>query len=87
MNHLLRGHAPLTDAAWKAVDDEATARLTTNLAARKVVDFAGPHGWEYSATRLGGVGALASPAAPGLVHGDDHIALGHPVEELVQQHD
>ncbi|SNQ49451.1 conserved hypothetical protein [Frankia canadensis] len=66
MNHLLRGHAPLTDAAWKAIDDEAKARLTTNLAARKVVDFAGPHGWEYAATALGRVEDLPSPPADGV---------------------
>ncbi len=79
MNHLLRGHAPLTDAAWKAVDDEAKARLTTNLAARKVVDFAGPHGWEYSATPLGRVSALASPPAPGVRAGLRRV---QPVIEL-----
>ena len=28
-------------------------RLTPALAARKLVDFAGPHGWEHSATNLG----------------------------------
>ncbi|THJ74838.1 family 1 encapsulin nanocompartment shell protein [Candidatus Frankia alpina] len=79
MNHLLRGHAPLTDAAWKAVDDEAKARLTTNLAARKVVDFAGPHGWEYSATPLGRVGSLSSPPADGV---QARVRKVQPVIEL-----
>jgi uncharacterized linocin/CFP29 family protein len=53
VNHLLRRLAPLTDANWKLVDDEAYARCTPALAARRVVDVTGPHGWEYSATNLG----------------------------------
>ena len=35
------------------LDDEARERLTPALAARKLVDFSGPHGWDYSATNLG----------------------------------
>jgi uncharacterized linocin/CFP29 family protein len=66
MNHLLRGHAPLTDAAWKVVDDEARTRLTTNLAGRKLVDFAGPHGWEYSATALGRTVAVSAAPSDGV---------------------
>jgi uncharacterized linocin/CFP29 family protein len=53
MNHLLRSLAPLSDSAWKLLDDEARERLTAALAARKLVDFSGPHGWEHSATNLG----------------------------------
>jgi uncharacterized linocin/CFP29 family protein len=53
MNHLLRSHAPITDSAWELLDGEARGRLKAALAARKVVDFAGPHGWEHSATNLG----------------------------------
>nr|MDT0664204.1 family 1 encapsulin nanocompartment shell protein [Micromonospora sp. DSM 115978] len=66
MNHLLRGHAPITQAAWAAIDDEAKARLTTNLAARKLVDFSGPHGWAYSATTLGRTTPVASPPSNGV---------------------
>ena len=53
MSHLLREHAPITETAWAEIDDEARERLTPALAARKLVDFAGPHGWEHSATNLG----------------------------------
>ena len=53
MSHLLREHAPITEASWSLIDDEARERLTPALAARKLVDFAGPHGWEHSATNLG----------------------------------
>jgi uncharacterized linocin/CFP29 family protein len=54
-NHLLRPHAPISDSNWKLIDDEARERLAPALAARKLVDFSGPHGWDYSATNLGRV--------------------------------
>jgi uncharacterized linocin/CFP29 family protein len=53
MSHLLREHAPITQTGWEVIDEEARERLTPGLAARKLVDFSGPHGWEYSATNLG----------------------------------
>jgi uncharacterized linocin/CFP29 family protein len=55
MSHLLREHAPITDAGWREIDTEARERLAPALAARKLVDFSGPLGWEYSATNLGRV--------------------------------
>ena len=58
MNHLLRERAPITEAGWNELDDEAKERLEPALAARKVVDFGGPHGWDYSATNLGRVAGL-----------------------------
>ena len=58
MNHLLRGHAPLTDSNWKLLDEEAVERLQGPLAARRLVDFIGPQGWEHSATNLGRVEAV-----------------------------
>ena len=53
MNHLHRDLAPISDTGWEAIDDEAKSRLPTYLAARKLVDFSGPRGWEHSATNLG----------------------------------
>ena len=53
MNDLLRELAPISNAAWHQVDDEATKTLKLTLAARKLVDFSGPHGWNYSAIDLG----------------------------------
>jgi uncharacterized linocin/CFP29 family protein len=53
VTHLLREHAPISEAAWRLVDDEARERLTPKLAARRLVDFAGPHGWQRSAVNLG----------------------------------
>lgn len=59
MSHLLREHAPVTQAGWELLDSEARERLTPALAARKLVDFAGPHGWAHSATNLGRTEAIA----------------------------
>jgi uncharacterized linocin/CFP29 family protein len=66
MSHLLREHAPITEAAWRVIDDEARERLTPALAARKLVDFAGPHGWEHSAVGLGRTRDVRDAPAEGL---------------------
>src|SRR6478736_8522387 len=66
MNHLLRGHAPISDGVWKELDEEARERLTPALAARKLVDFSGPHGWEHSATNLGRVKELDDAPGDGI---------------------
>jgi uncharacterized linocin/CFP29 family protein len=66
MSHLLREHAPISETGWRLLDDEARARLTPALAARKLVDFAGPHGWEHSATNLGRTQRLADSPVEGV---------------------
>jgi len=63
MNHLLRDFAPLPEAAWAAIEDESRSRLVTYLAAMKLVDFEGPHGWTHSAPNLGHVRPIPGPAA------------------------
>src|SRR3954449_3397567 len=66
MNHLLRSHAPISDKVWELLDEEARERLQPALAARRLVDFSGPHGWEHSATNLGRTDPLAFPASEGV---------------------
>jgi len=66
VSHLLREHAPITQAGWSLLDDEARERLAPALAARKLVDFAGPHGWAHSATNLGRAERIAD-APEGIV--------------------
>jgi uncharacterized linocin/CFP29 family protein len=66
MSHLLREHAPITAAGWAEIDDEARERLAPGLAARKLVDFSGPHGWEHSATNLGRTETVGDPPGDGL---------------------
>jgi uncharacterized linocin/CFP29 family protein len=63
VSHLLREHAPITEAGWELLDSEARERLEPALAARRLVDFAGPRGWRHSATNLGRTKAL--PETPG----------------------
>src|SRR5438105_502987 len=53
MNHLLRELAPITTAGWLEIEKEAKRTLKTTLAARRLVDFKGPQGWELSAIALG----------------------------------
>ncbi len=59
MDHLLRGLAPITDSGWSLLDSEARGRLTPALAARRLTDFSGPHGWAHSASNLGRTQPLA----------------------------
>jgi uncharacterized linocin/CFP29 family protein len=63
VNHLLRDLAPISDTAWELIDEEARRSLKHYLAARRLVDFAGPLGWQASAVDLGRVERL--PAGPG----------------------
>jgi uncharacterized linocin/CFP29 family protein len=65
MSHLLREHAPITEGTWSLIDEEARERLTPALAARRLVDFSGPHGWEHSATNLGRTRALGDSPVQG----------------------
>jgi uncharacterized linocin/CFP29 family protein len=65
-NHLLRSHAPISDSNWRLLDDEARERLPGALAARQLVDFAGPKGWDYSATNLGRVNAVTKAPCQGV---------------------
>jgi uncharacterized linocin/CFP29 family protein len=62
MNDLLRELAPISAQAWKLIEDEAKSTLTRMLAARKLIDFTGPLGWESSAVSLGRTDA-ADPSA------------------------
>jgi uncharacterized linocin/CFP29 family protein len=66
MSHLLREHAPITEAGWSRIDEEARERLAPALAARKLIDFSGPHGWHHSATNLGRTQPLAEAPGDGL---------------------
>ena len=53
MNDLLRELAPVSGEAWKEIEAEAKRTLKAMLAARKLVDFNGPLGWEAGAIGLG----------------------------------
>ena len=61
MNHLFRELAPVSAAAWQQIEEEASRTLKTTLAARKLVDFSGPLGWDKAAVSLGRSEPLAAP--------------------------
>jgi uncharacterized linocin/CFP29 family protein len=66
MNHLLRELAPISESVWQMLDEEARERLKPALAARKLVDFSGPRGWEHSATNLGRTDRAESAPSEGV---------------------
>lgn len=76
---LLRNHAPLSAAAWAAIDAEATQTLKQILAARKLVDFQGPLGWSTSAIGTGRLTSLATPPRPGVKAA---LRIAQPLVEL-----
>ena len=59
MNPLLREHAPITEEAWKEIEDEIKGALDVNLGARRVVDVDGPLGWDHGARATGRTEKLA----------------------------
>jgi uncharacterized linocin/CFP29 family protein len=61
MNNLHRELAPISDAAWSQIEDEATRTLKRHLAARRVVDVHGPSGFDFSAVGTGHVARLEPP--------------------------
>jgi uncharacterized linocin/CFP29 family protein len=67
VDHLRRELAPLSDKAWEAVESEASRTLRHFLAARPLVDFTGPQGWDHSAQSLGRVLAAVPSPAEGVV--------------------
>ena len=63
MNHLLRELAPVSSPAWSIIEEEAKRTLKLKLAARKLVDFVGPLGWEASAVSTGRTESAQSAGA------------------------
>jgi uncharacterized linocin/CFP29 family protein len=66
VNHLLRSVAPVTEREWAMLDQEAKEHLVPALGARKLIDFAGPFGFDYSATNLGRVTRLKAGPCDGV---------------------
>lgn len=62
MNNLQRALAPISDAAWADLEDEARRTFTRHLAARRCVDVIGPNGEGLSAVGTGHLQPLGSPA-------------------------
>jgi hypothetical protein len=62
----LRELAPISDEAWEQIDAEARRSLKHFLAARRLVDFNGPLGWECSSVGLGRIEGLSELPAEGV---------------------
>jgi uncharacterized linocin/CFP29 family protein len=61
MNNLHRELAPISDAAWAQIEQEASRTLKRYLAARRVVDVHGPAGTALSSVGTGHLRAIAVP--------------------------
>ena len=77
MNNLHRGLAPISDAAWAQIEEEASRTLKRHLAARRVVDVDGPKGIDFSAVGTGHLKKIATP-------GDGVEATQRDVRALVE---
>lgn len=77
MNNLHRELAPVSDAAWSEIEEEASRTIKRYLAARRVVDVEGPGGMSLSAV---GTGHLRNVAAPG----EGIVARQREVKPLVE---
>jgi uncharacterized linocin/CFP29 family protein len=62
---LNRELAPISEKAWERLESEARDVLELHLAARRLVDFEGPLGWDHSAVDLGRAEPLEGAAGSG----------------------
>lgn len=79
MNLLKREISPILPEAWSAIDEEAQSVLKVKLAARKIVDVDGPHGWELGAVNAGRLKVLDNEPVEKVGAGVREV---HPVIEL-----
>lgn len=63
MNNLYRELAPISDAAWASLEEEARRTFTRHLAARRVVDVTGPDGATLAGLGTGHLTPIDPPGA------------------------
>ncbi len=61
MNNLYRGLAPISDAAWAQIEEEAARTLKRHMGARRIVDVTGPKGLDLAAIGTGHTNKIQSP--------------------------
>jgi uncharacterized linocin/CFP29 family protein len=76
---LKRELAPILPPAFAAIDAEAARVLKLNLAARRIVDFRGPYGWELASVNTGRLAKLSEELDPQVHVG---IRQAQPLVEL-----
>ena len=62
MNNLHRELAPISDAAWASIEEEARRTFEQNVAARRVVDLTGPEGPGLASVGTGHLSDIEAPA-------------------------
>ncbi|MBS1602206.1 MAG: bacteriocin family protein [Bacteroidetes bacterium] len=77
MNNLYRELAPVSEAAWAEIEEEATRTLKRHLSARRVVDVSGPKGFDFPAVGTGHTKGIPAP-------GDGIQAVQREVKALVE---
>jgi uncharacterized linocin/CFP29 family protein len=77
MDNLYRELAPVSDAAWEQIEQEAARTFRRHVAGRRLVDTAGPSGAGFSAVGRGRVLAIDPP-------GDGVIARQRQVVPVVE---
>ncbi|MEV6977941.1 family 1 encapsulin nanocompartment shell protein [Kitasatospora sp. NPDC093806] len=78
MNNLHRELAPVSEAAWAEIEEEARQTFTLHLAGRRVVDLSGPDGPTLAAVGTGHLTPI-EPPAPGVLA---HARESRPLVEL-----
>lgn len=68
MNNLYRELAPVTEAAWKEIETEATRTFKRHIAGRRVVDVSGPGGPATAAVSTGRLVDVQSPTDGVVAH-------------------
>jgi uncharacterized linocin/CFP29 family protein len=71
MNNLHRELAPISDAAWTDIEDEARRTFTLHVAGRRTVDLLGPSGEQLAAVGTGHLSELEPPRAGVRARGHD----------------
>jgi uncharacterized linocin/CFP29 family protein len=79
MNDLLRELAPVSSEAWAEIEAEAKRTLRLALAARKLVDFSGPVGWDVAAVSQGRTERLETQLEQGV---EARLRKAQPLVEL-----
>ena len=60
MDILRKALAPISDAAWKEINETAVDVLTSVLSGRKFLDVEGPKGWDYASLSTGRIDVPAN---------------------------
>ena len=68
MDLLKRALAPVASESWVRIDDEARRVLKLHLAGRKLVDFSGPHGWQFGGVNTGNLKRINETSVERVVH-------------------